>query len=301
MSARVTALINARAGGITTQDACDALAARIRAASPGADVVFCEQPGCDVGELAREAVAGGAEIVVAGGGDGTVNAVASAVAATPAVLALLPLGTLNHFARDLGVPSLLEDALAALSGGQVIAVDVGTVNGRVFLNNSGLGVYPDTVALREQRRREGWRKWPAFAWAFLRALSRYRKLHLSIRMNGTQLRRATPIIFVGNNRYQTEGFRLGMRERIDEGLLSLVIPHPHHPLRLLWFALLALLGRHFERDDIEVLESDAFQIDSRHATLRVALDGEVVRLPTPLRYAIRPRALRVLVPRDGRP
>ena len=106
----------------------------------------------DVSELVRAAVRRGATVVAAGGGDGTVNAVASVLVGTETTLGVLPLGTLNHFAKDIGIPLEMEEALAVLRDGKVQHVDVGTVSDRIFINNSGLGLYPDMVFNRERRQ-----------------------------------------------------------------------------------------------------------------------------------------------------
>src|SRR4051794_37510526 len=124
--------------------------------------ILAPERGADLTALARQAVADGAALVVAGGGDGTINAVASALVGTEARLGVLPLGTLNHFAKDLGIPLALEEAVRTVFTGRPQAVDVGEVNGRLFLNNSSLGIYPRIVRLREAHRRQGVRKWIAF-------------------------------------------------------------------------------------------------------------------------------------------
>src|SRR5690242_13341436 len=119
------------------------LQAHVLAASEGVGLV----------ERAREAVRGGPPIVVAAGGDGTVNALASLLRGKPTALGILPLGTLNHFARDLGIPLELKDAAAVIAGGRTIDVDVGEVNGRTFVNNASLGLYPAIVQERRRRQR----------------------------------------------------------------------------------------------------------------------------------------------------
>ena len=128
--------------------------------------------------LARDAVRRGFDIIVAGGGDGTVNAVASAVVGHGTKkLGVLPIGTLNHFARDLGIPIELEDAIEVIFAGSERVVDVGEVNGRIFVNNSSVGLYPAIVRLRESLQKSGFGKFPAAVWASLRIVSRFRRLH----------------------------------------------------------------------------------------------------------------------------
>ncbi|MBC7945562.1 MAG: sphingosine kinase [Burkholderiales bacterium] len=172
---------------------------------------------------------------------GTVGA---ALAGTGAALGVLPLGTLNHFAKDLGIPLELEAAAGNLLSGQIVRVDVGEVNGRVFLNNSSLGLYPRVIRQREITREQlGWGKWPAFVWASLVMPRRYPLLEVCLRVRGTRMRRRTPFIFVGNNEYQIEGFDLGARQRLDGGHLSFYIARDVRRLGLLRLAVRALTRR----------------------------------------------------------
>jgi diacylglycerol kinase family enzyme len=176
-------------------------------------------------------------------------------------------------------------------------VDVGEVNGRIFLNNSSLGLYPDIVRDREkQQRRLGRGKWPAAVWATLAALRRYPFLSMRLTVNGKTLARRTPFVFIGNNRYTMEGLAIGERDHLDDGLLSLYVAQHPTRLGLLRFAVDALLGKLGSERDFDVLEADGFEIDTHHAHLHVATDGEVTQMATPLRYRVRPGALTVLVP-----
>ena len=129
--------------------------------------------GEEVVELARRAAQSDSRIIVAGGGDGTINAVASAVINTDKTFGVLPLGTLNHFAKDLHIPLDLEDAVRTVLAGHTTQVDVGEVNERIFLNNSSLGLYPRLVHEREKKQQLGSRKWTAFFWAGVAVLRRY--------------------------------------------------------------------------------------------------------------------------------
>jgi diacylglycerol kinase family enzyme len=210
---------------------------------------------------------------------------------------VLPMGTLNHFAKDLGIPLELDAAIANLASGVPVRVDVGEVNGRIFLNNSSLGLYPDIVRDREkQQRRLGRGKWPAALWASLAALRRYPFLSIRLEVEGTRLARRTPFVFIGNNAYTMQGLAIGVRERLDAGALSLYVAQ--HPTRfgLLRFAFDALRARLGEERDFDVLQAGGFEIDTHRARLRVATDGEVTVMAPPLRYRSRPGALEVLVP-----
>jgi diacylglycerol kinase family enzyme len=253
--------------------------------------------GMQVIEATRAACNEGARLVVAGGGDGTVNAVASVLTESSVPLGVLPLGTLNHFARDLGIPLELDAAVRVLAHGKPRAVDVGEVNGRIFLNNSGLGLYPDMVHERQrQQRRLGRGKWPAALWAGLAALRRYPFLSIRLIVDGKKLARRTPFVFIGNNEYKMQGLAIGVRERLDAGKLCLYVAQRPGRLGLLRFALRALLGKLNEERDLDMLLADEMEIASLRSHLRVSTDGEVTTMKTPLCYRCRPGALTVIVP-----
>jgi diacylglycerol kinase family enzyme len=244
-------------------------------------------------ELAREKP----ERLVAAGGDGTISAVASVLAGTGVALAVLPLGTLNHFARDLGIPADLEAAARVALGANVREVDVGEVNGRIFINNSGIGLYPAMVRRRErQRRRLGRGKWHAMLWAGYNALRAHPFLDLALELGGAEHRRRTPFLFIGNNVYRMQGFDIGARERLDGGVLSLYLAHRTGRLGLVLLAVRALLGRLYRGNEFEAATASRLRIDARHRRLLVSRDGEVEPIELPLEYRIRPKALRVVVP-----
>ena len=254
--------------------------------------------GKDMISAAKAALADGLPIVVAGGGDGTINAVASVLAGTDARFGVLPLGTLNHFAKDMGIPLTLDDAIANIARGVPKRVDVGEVNDRVFLNNSSLGLYPDMVRDREkQQRRLGRGKWLAALWATLGALRRYPFLSVRLRLaDGEEHARRTPFVFIGNNEYTMQGFSIGERTRLDGGRLSLYVAQRPGRLGLLRLAWSALRGKLAQERDFDVLATESMEVETRHQHLPVATDGEVNIMATPLRYRIRPGALNVIVP-----
>lgn len=292
----VLAIVNGDAGSGHDEAGATRLRALLAAAGLDAELVLAGS-GEEMIAAARRAVDGGARLVAAGGGDGTMNAVASVLAGTDVHFGVLPLGTLNHFAKDLGIPLELEAAVRNLAEGKPKRVDVGEVNGRIFLNNSSLGLYPDIVRDRErQQRRLGRGKWPAALWATVAALRRYPFLSMHLEVNGARLARRTPFVFIGNNRYTMEGLAIGERERIDDGLLSLYVAERPTRLGLLRFAFDALRGKLADRPDFDVLHAPALEIDTRRQRLRVATDGEVNLMTPPLRYRVRPGALTVIVP-----
>lgn len=259
--------------------------------------ILTPDAGNDVTALARRALAGEAPTVVAGGGDGTISGVAAVLVGSDKALGILPLGTLNHFAKDLRVPLELSAAVENIVRGNVAEVDVGEVNERIFINNSSLGIYPHIVANREAQQEQLARgKWTAFFWATLRAFRRFPFLDLRITIDGQQLVRRTAFLFVGNNEYVTSGFNLGGRPCIDSGKLGLYLTHRTGRLGLFRLAFRALFGRLEQAKDFDVFCVTEATIETRRRRVLVATDGEVTALEPPLHYRTRPRALRVVVP-----
>jgi YegS/Rv2252/BmrU family lipid kinase len=256
--------------------------------------------GEELSRKTREELAGGAETVVAAGGDGTVSAVATLLSGTSCVLGVLPLGTLNHFARDLGIPTDLEGAAGVIREGTARAVDVGEVNGRIFLNNSSIGLYPALVRHRErQQERLGRGKWAALFWATVRVLRHHHSVTVRLQAEGQVRVLRTPLLFIGNNAYAMHGFEIGKRSRLDSGELSLYLTKRPGAWAHIRLALRALFGTLRESEDFEELRAREVRIETRHPEVRVAMDGEVHWLRSPLHFAIRPLALRVLAPAEG--
>ncbi|MCA1635685.1 MAG: diacylglycerol kinase family lipid kinase [Acidobacteria bacterium] len=298
MSAGVEVIINASAGGESSAEDAGALERAFAACGLEARVAQARD-GEDLKELARRALGRDARSVVAGGGDGTVNAVASQLVGTHRALGLLPLGTLNHFAKDLHIPLQLEDAARVVCEGHEVSVDVGEVNGQIFINNSGLGLYPLIVRRREklqERLKSG--KWPAFFWAALSVLRRHPFLSVRLSVDGQEIVRKTPFVFIGNNEYEIESLDIGARRRLDAGYLSLYVAHRTGRLGLFWLAVRALCGRLRQAKDFDALCAKEIWVEtSRPRRLPVAADGEVTLMTTPLHYRVLPGALRVIVPR----
>jgi YegS/Rv2252/BmrU family lipid kinase len=260
---------------------------------PEARVLFTGTAG-DVAQHVASAVASNARLVVACGGDGTISAIATEIAGTDIVLGVVPCGTFNHFAKDLGIPLEHGEALETLRAGHIESVDVGSVNGRCFVNNSGLGLYPDAVAMRDARREMGSGKWVAAMIAALKALRRYRLLAIRVDVGGETLVRRTPVVFIGNNEYVMETPLDPRRSSLNDGQLCLYIPHPRTPLRLVWFTLRAMFGGLRSADEFDIVRAPSLVIESSCPLLRVALDGEVEMMAPPLEYVARPVALRVI-------
>ena len=288
-------ILNAASGpGSNDATLADRIAALFEAAGADASVVLAHG-GAELSTRIDEAIARRPDVIVAGGGDGTVSSVAAALADGTIALGVLPLGTLNHFEKDLGLPLELEAAVERVARGAIERVDIGEVNGRVFINNSSLGLYPAIVRDRElQRKRLGRGKWPALAWASLSALRRFPFLSARLSVDGVERRLRTPFVFIGNNEYLMEGFAIGERDRLDDGRLSVYVVQRASRASLLLLALRALVGRLKQARDFEAMLAGEIVVESRHRRLRVATDGEITLMAPPLRYRIRPKALLVV-------
>jgi diacylglycerol kinase family enzyme len=294
MSSDTIAIVNASSGSPVQEDPCNRLRGVLQ--SRGLDWEIWPADGTELSDLAERAAASPARVVIAGGGDGTLNAVASRLAGGEKIFGVLPLGTLNHFAKDLNIPLELSAAVDNITAGNVAPVDVGDVNGQIFLNNSSIGLYPQIVIRRDAQRKHGWPKWVASTSALFRTLRQYAPFRAYIIADGKRLTRRTPILFVGNNEYQIEGRSLGSRRCLDTGRLCLYVLHNTGPWGLFKFAFRALIRRAWRTKDFDAMQARKIDVETKRKRTRVAFDGEVANMETPLRYRIRTAALKVIVP-----
>jgi diacylglycerol kinase family enzyme len=298
---RITAIINSEAGTVRASalDA-DTLRRLFQEAGVEADVHFV--PGDQIQPTARAALAAGAGALVAGGGDGTIRSVAAVLVGGNVPLGVLPVGTLNHFARDLGIPVDLPAAVRLLAEGTLRTLDVGEVNGEIFINNSMLGFYPPVVDVRDRERRQKDRnKWLATISALWKVLPRHRLLHVRVTADGLTVDHQTRFLFVGNNEYEMSAFTYGARRRFDSGDLYLYIAKSRTRLGLIGLGLLGLFRDLAWTDRFDRFCLPEFTIETRKNVERVYLDGEVVPMSPPLCYRNRAHALRVIVPAEVAP
>jgi diacylglycerol kinase family enzyme len=247
--------------------------------------------------IVERELAAGAEAVVAGGGDGTVNAIASILAGGPTPLGVLPLGTLNHFAKVLQIPMDLDKAVDIIAKRHVTHVDVGRANDRVFVNNCSIGIYPNIVERRERLRAQGLGKWPAFFRAMLEVMRREEEVYVRVEVEGRQIVSRTPFVFVGNNEYEVEGIHLGARTRLDAGRLFAYLAPRVHTRDLPKLFTHSLLGRAKQDGRLEVVSAAEVWIETLYARdIKVACDGELLKLKPPLHFRSWPRALSVMAP-----
>ncbi len=295
MTQVIRAIVNGGAGSMKDEADRARLRDQLTSALPDVVILWCDAQH-PVDAMIAQAMAASPHLLIACGGDGTINAVASAIVGTDVVLGVVPGGTLNHFARDVGIPTDLGEAVIVLRDGAPRRVDVGSVNDRIFLNNAGLGLYPEIVRRREAHQRRGASKWPAAAVSAIRALRGYRELGVRLRTDTTTLLRRTPALFVGNNEYSNHDTLKPGRDSLVNGVLSVFIARARGPVKLLWFTLRAMVGNVRDDDGFELLLLDRFTAESKHTLVHVSIDGEVVKLSAPLAFESRPGALLVMAP-----
>jgi diacylglycerol kinase family enzyme len=280
---RGVVLVNPDSGNGTDVDAIDQAFADHR-------VVVCDP---DSFEMAiREALDGDRPRFIAmAGGDGSMRTLATALAGTDVAMLAVPEGTRNHLARDLGL-STVDDAVAAITDGAEMSIDLGDVNGEVFVNTMSLGVYPAMV--RERRRRT--RTSPKAVANLFAALHQMRNGRRStIELDGTPLRVWS--VFVGNGRYGNGVADLTSRDDLADGVLDVRIVRADRRLARTRVVLATLIGRLDRSPLVESKRTASLRIESTRSAVDVALDGEVLHLSTPLRVSCRQRSLTVLVPR----
>ena len=294
--ARIPVLLNSNAGAVTADSkASNAVARALAQAGIDAEVELVEGGKCEV--RCRAMVERGDPLIIVGGGDGTISAAASALVDTETVLGILPLGTLNHFARDLGIPTAIEEAAKLVARRPERRVDVAQMNERLFINNSAIGLYPLMVIDRDlQRRRLGRSKKLAMLVASVRTLARFNHQRLTLTINDQEARIDTPLLFVGNNEYRTDIAAAGQRESVEDGKLSVYVMRKKTRRGLIAASIRALFNRSRSDDMVRIEGVERLRVSSRKRQLAVSLDGEVVRAEPPLDYRICKKALRVIAP-----
>jgi YegS/Rv2252/BmrU family lipid kinase len=294
--APIVVLLN-RGGGAVAAD--PQIAAKVQAALKAADVDAEIElvAGGDYEVRCRAIGERGDELVVVGGGDGSISAAASALVGTETMLGILPLGTLNHFARDLGIPADLDEAAKLIAAREDRRVDVAEMNGRIFINNSAIGLYPLMVIDRDlQRKRLGRSKRLAMIVASFRTLVRFNHQRLTLTVNDEKERVDTPLLFVGNNDYRLDIGRPGQRESVEDGTLSVFVMRKKTRTGFIAASIRALFDRVRDDDMVRIENVQRLRVSSRRSVLAVSLDGEVVGAAPPLDYRIRQKALRVIAP-----
>jgi diacylglycerol kinase family enzyme len=236
-------------------------------------------------------------LFVAAGGDGTINSVIQPLVNTDAILGVIPIGTYNHFAKDLGLPLNWRDALDVVVSGAIKPIDTARVNGRFYVNNVSMGLYPELVARREEKGRD-YPRWKALLHAAFVTLKKYPYVAVTLESEHHQEVIRTHVLMISNNSYDLS--RLGIeapRLALEEGRLS-IYWLPHVPrLALTRFIAHYLAGRVRETPGFRSFRTSRVKVQSSKHRLHLGVDGEVVTMDTPLLITIVPQSLSVKVPR----
>lgn len=294
---RIALVVNATSGSFEGEGPTPELV-RDRLIAAGFDLASTGEAAGSLPErLQNAAEAPGIEAVVVAGGDGTIACAAQELTGRGIALGILPLGTMNLLAKDLGIPVELDAAIACLRAGHRRAIDVGAVNGHVFLVNSVLGMPARMTRHREARRgRMGLVGYLGLALVALRHLGRYPRWRVTGVIDGRRQRLRFGALAVVNNDYDEGPGRILTRSRVDGGRLTLYIVRKLSPLRVLRLGFGFAIGEWRRMPGLERHEVESLAIASGPRSIRVMNDGEIRLIPSPLRYAIRPRDLTVIVP-----
>ncbi len=300
MPGPIEVIINTNSGSVIEGDTELLLAEAFAAHGVEVKIHFAKG-GDEIEALAKQAADSDAEIIVAGGGDGTISTVAAEVLKANKTLGVLPLGTLNNFSKDLQIPQDLFEAVRVIAEGHARQVDVGEVNEHLFINNSSIGLYPNIVRRRERQQRLGRGKWMAALWATLRMFRLSPFLKVRIKVGDKTFLRKTPFVFVGNNEYEMDLYKIGRRVEMDGGELSVYFLHRGGRRGVVLLLFRTVFGMVKQWKDFEAVKTEETVIHTRRKRLHVAFDGEVRILESPLHYRIHPKALTVIVPRAEDP
>lgn len=249
-------------------------------------------------DIVKQAWARGCKTIVAAGGDGTISSVADALVRLqiPVRLGILPIGTLNHFAKDLQIPLDVTDALDVIESGHSTEIDVAKVNGRYFINNSSVGLYPYLLKKRQGLKRRTVYTKLGLLYAFISVFLRRFFFEVTFGKRADLVAKKTMGIFIGNNKYITEGFDIGTRPKLNQGTLFVLILKRVHVLQVLILFYKIFRGTALEDDNVNVVGLEECSIDSKKRRILVSYDGEVSSMIPPLHYSVVPKALSVIVP-----
>jgi diacylglycerol kinase family enzyme len=243
-------------------------------------------------------------VVVAAGGDGTINAMAQATLGSGCPIGVLPQGTFNYFSRTHGIPADTADATRLLLTARAHPVQVGLVNDRVFLVNASLGMYPELLEDREAfKKKFGRTRLVAMGAGFVTVLHHHRQLRLLIEERGSTRQMRTPTLFVGNNPLQLEQFGIPEAPLLEQGQLAAVALRPVGTLTMLWLAVRGAFGQLGEAESVtsfafrRIVVRPAMPYGTRR--VKVATDGEIAWLRAPIEFRVAPEALHLLKPDPG--
>lgn len=293
---RVTLILNASSGRKDAEAHIEEIKARLEPAVSRL-VIRPVRRGSEIASTARSAMRDGTDMIVVFGGDGTQSAVAGAIAGSNVVMAVLPGGTFNYFARELGVGETTDAALTTLLNGRVEHRDLGYVNGRIFINNASFGTYPEILERREAIYRRWGRSRLAAYWSvFVAMLELGDPMRLRITVKGETQEYDTAMAFVARSAYQLETLSLGGADAVRAGHFALFLAKRTSRLGLMAASLRLAFGRAQHGDDFDLIIADELLVETRRPRKLLAFDGEKAKMLGPFELKVLHGALRVVVP-----
>ncbi len=255
------------------------------------------QPDGTISDLAKTVIDGGADTVVAAGGDGTIGAVAGACHAAGVRMGVIPQGTFNYFARAHDIPEDAEAAVQLIAEGTMRETRLGTVNDRIFLNNVSIGVYPRILKNREDVYKKYGRSRPAAYWSvFTTLVNRPRVLKATISLDGQVWNSRTPLVFVAKSAFQLKEFNMAGQEDLGDGDFAVIVVPDEDRMSLLGSALRVWSGQARRGPDYKMMTGQNIDISLTRRRVLVACDGEKFVMRTPLRISHHERKLRLIAP-----
>ena len=298
MASSIEVILNARSGSHRARETHQVLERVLR--ESGRSFHITVAAGEAIVQAAQERATGDCEVLVAGGGDGTICGVAEVARRAGKTLGVLPLGTFNYFARNLGIPLDLEPAARVILEGAPVRAKVMELDGRLVLNNASIGIHP-AVLLKRRRlyRRWGRNQLNAYLSVLLTAFQAPPRLRVRLGTSETEVVRETPLVMICSNAFQMEAFQLAGVECLAAGEFALYVARLSGRATIFRLGLRALLRCLRPGVDYEVICASEVTIEIlRRRHLRAAVDGELKNLESPMRFRVAPEPLRVLAPRD---
>ena len=300
MANSIEVILNARAGSQNADENYQTLTRVFRESGRSFEITIAR--GDALERIAEEKAASACEVVVAGGGDGTVCTLAKAAVRSGKTLGVLPLGTFNYFAKSLAIPLQLEAAARVILEGKPVRASVLDLHGRLVLNNASIGLHPAVLLHRRKLyRRWGRSQLNAYLSVLLTGLQPPPHLRVRLSLEEGEVIRDTPLVMVCSNAFQMETFGLAGRECLKSGKFALYVAPPAGRTKIFRLGLRVVTRRLRVGIDYEAICASNVTIETlRHRQVRAAVDGELEKLPTPLRFRIGPKELLVLAPKDKR-
>ena len=292
-------ILNSESGKDSTKPSADEIVSSFRARGKTARVVTVAGGDDIIGKVKEVIEQPGIECVVAAGGDGTICAVAGALSERGIDLGVLPLGTFNYFARRFGIPEDAEGAIDAVCDDRSVTINLGSVNGRIFINNASMGLYPAILRVREDIYNRWGRSRLAAYWSVLVAMvTIYQPMRMRIEVDGTLQRAKTPTVFVAMSAYQLDEFGIVGADAVRDGKLAVYLAPDCNRFTLIWKAIKVIFRGVQKGKDFTLLTGEHTKVVTRKRSQLVALDGERERMEGPFDFSIVKNALAVRVPAE---